>query len=230
MQNQCFIEVASFNDFARFVCALREYPLRTYTHYLNGKRVISSGMTLSNTLVLFYTSFTKKGRYLSYSAKGGKEYCDVVNSAKDIFTYAPIIHLDSQISPLKIMNDNLDDQFYPIKLKDLGSLARLTYDPHLPDEPSITLFAVPHKNNWYLGYLTSLEMDNVVYLFNYVKLKEEPNKPFLKYLGGEGKESVLSSTFEHGYPYLPIIKLKQSHSLFGFHSSDNNSTTASIQK
>ncbi len=220
MQNQCFIEVASFNDFARFVCALREYPLRTYTHDFNGKRVISSGMVLSNTLVLFYTSFTKSGRYLSYSAKGGKEYCDVVNSVKDISSYAPIIHLDSQLWPLKIMDNNLGDQFYPIRLKDLGSLARLTYDPQLPDEPSLTLFAVPHENNWYLGYLTSLDMDNVVYLFNYVKLKGEPNKPFLKYLGRQGKEPVFSSTFEHGYPYLPIIKLKQSHSLFGFNLSE----------
>ncbi len=173
-------------------------------------------MTLSNTLVLFYTPFYKHGRYLSYSARGGKEYCDIVHSASDISTYAPIIHLDSQIAPIKILNRNLDDEFRPIKLKDLGSLARLTYDPQLPDEPSITLFAVPHRDNWYLGYLTSLEMDDVVYVFNYVQLDSEPKKPFLKYLGREGKEPVFTSTFEHGYPYLPIIKLKQNHSIFGF--------------
>ena len=29
----------------------------------------------------------------------------------------------------------ISDQFHPIQVKDLGSLARLTYDPEFPDEP-----------------------------------------------------------------------------------------------
>ena len=214
-QSQCFVELASFNDLARFVCAFREYPLRVYSHELNGTMVLSSSLTLANTLLLFYTPMTKFGRYVSYSATGGKEYCDVVESTKNISTYAPIIHLESEITSLPIETDKTSDKFHPIRVKDLGSLARLTYDPELPDEANLALYAVPHKNSWLIGYLTSLEMDDVLYQFNYVELDSEPMKPFLKYKGHEGKEPELTSNFEHGFSYLSIVKVKNEHPIFG---------------
>ena len=54
-----------------------------------------------------------------------------------------------------------------------------------------------------------------VYCFNYVELDYEPNGPFLKYSGHEGKAPEFTNKFQHGFPYLPIIKLKQGHPLFG---------------
>lgn len=216
MQSQCFVELSSFNDLARFVCAFREYPLRVYSHEFNGTRVLSSGLTLANTLLLFYTPMIKFGRYVSYSATGGKEYCDVVESTKNISTYAPIIHLESEISTLQIETENTADKFHPIRVKDLGSLARLTYDPELPDEANLALYAIPHNSAWLIGYLTSLEMDDVFYQFNYVELDSEPMKPFVKYQGHEGKEPEFSESFEHGFSYLSIIKIKNDHPIFGF--------------
>lgn len=215
MQSQCFIELSSFNDFARFVCAFREYPLRVYSHEYTGTRILSSGLTLANTLLLFYTPMTKFGRYLSYNAIAGKEYCDVVDSTKNISTYAPIIHLESEVSPLPTQTEDIADKFNPIRVKDLGSLARLTYDPDLPDETNLTLFSIPHNNTWIIGYLTSLEMDDVFYQFNYVELESEPMKPFLKYQGHEGKEPEFSYSFEHGFSYLPVIKIKNENPIFG---------------
>jgi len=158
---------------------------------------------------------TRFGRYISYNATGGKEYCDIVESTKNISTYAPIIHLESEISALPIESENLADKFHPIRVKDLGSLARLTYDPELPDETNLTLYAIPHNNEWLLGYLTALEMDDVFYHFNYVKLDSEPMKPFVKYQGHEGKDPEFSDSFDHGFSYLSIIKIKNSHSIFG---------------
>ena len=216
MQSQCFVELSSFDDLARFVCAFREYPLRVYSHEFNGTRVLSSGITLANTLLLFYTSMTKFGRYVSYSATGGKEYCDIVESTKNISTYAPIIHLESEISPLTIELDKISDKFHPIRVKDLGSLARLTYNPELPDETNLALYGIPHNNSWLLGYLTSLEMDEVFYQFNYVELDSEPTKPFVKYQGHEGKEPEFTDNFEHGFSYLSVIKFKNEHPIFGF--------------
>ena len=215
-QSQCFIELHSFNDLARFVCAFREYPLRVYSHDLHGTRVLSSSLLLANTLLLFYIPMKKYGRYISYQASAGKEHCDVVESTKDISTYAPIIHMESKISPLPIKSEKISDTFHLIRVKDIGSLARLTYDPELPDEPNLTLYAIPHKNSWVMGYLTSLEMDNVYYQFNYVELDSEPLKPFIKYKGHEGKDPELSDNFEHGFSYLPIIKIKSEHEIFGF--------------
>ena len=105
----------AFNDLARFVCAFREYPLRVYSHEFNGTRVFSSGLTLANTLLLFYTPMTKFGRYISYHATGGKEYCNVVESTKTISTYAPIIHLESEISALPTETEKTSDKFHPMK-------------------------------------------------------------------------------------------------------------------
>ena len=215
-QSQCFVELSSFNDLARFVCAFRDYPLRVYSHDLAGTRVMSSGLTLANTLLLFYTTMTKYGRYISYQASTGKEYCDIVSSTKDISTYAPIIHMESEISPLPTNSDLISDMFHPIRVKDVGSLVRLTYDPELPDEPNLTFYAIPHRNSWVMGYITSLEMDSVYYQFNYVELDSQPSKPFVKYQGHEGKDPEFSDTFEHGFSYMPIIKIKSQHEIFGF--------------
>jgi hypothetical protein len=124
--------------------------------------------------------------------------------------------MDSEISPLSVKSEKITDQFHPIKVKDLGSLARLTYDPEFPVETNLTLYALPHKKSWVVGYITSLEMDEVYYNFNYVELNSEPIKHFIKYQGNQGKDPEFSNSFDHGYSYLPIIKIKSEHSIFGF--------------
>ena len=171
---------------------------------------------LSNTLIVFYSSMPKDGRYVSYQASSGNEICDVVDSTKDISQYAPIIHAESEISPLPEKTKDIPDQFHPIRLRDLGSLARLTYDPEFPDELDLTLYAVPRNSSWMLGYVTSLEMDEYYYNFNYVELDSEPVNYFMKYQGNHGEDPVFVNSFDHGFSYLPIIKIKEDHSLFGF--------------
>lgn len=215
-QNEFYIELSSFDDLARYACAFREYPRRVYSQKFNESQIISSSLTLSNTLLIFYIQLSKSGRYVSYQVIRGKEICDIVQSTKDISRYAPIIHMDSKISSLPVKSEKISDQFHPIKIKDLGSLARLTYDPEFPDEQSPTLFTLPHNNSWILGYLTSLEMDEVYYNFNYVELDSEPTKHFLKYQGNQGHDPEFSNNFDHGYIYLPIIKIRKEYSIFGF--------------
>lgn len=215
-QHECFIELSSFNDLARYACAFQEYPKRVYTQELDGSRIISSSQTLANTLLVFYTSVHKLGRYVSYQVIMGKEICDIVESTKNISRYAPIVHMASEISPLPAKSKKIADQFNPIQVQDLGSLARLTYDPEFPDEQNLTLYAFPSKKSWILGYVTSLEMDEVYYNFNYVQLDSEPIKHFMKYRGNHGQEPEFSDDFDHGYSYLPIIKIKNEHPIFGF--------------
>ena len=215
-QNECFVELSSFDDLARYACAFQEYPKRVYSQELNGSRIVSSSLTLANTLLIFYAQMPKSSRYISYQVTAGKEICDIVESTKNISHYAPIVHMDSEISSLSVKSKKITDQFHPIKIKDLGSLARLTYDPEFPDETNLTLYALPHKKSWVVGYITSLEMDEVYYNFNYVELDSEPIKHFIKYQGNQGKDPEFSNSFDHGYSYLPIIKIKSEHSIFGF--------------
>jgi len=214
-QDECFIELSSFDDLARYACALQEYPKRVYSQELDGSRIISSSVTLANTLMIFYTPMTKSGRYVSYQVNAGKEICDIVESTKTNSRYAPIVHMESKISTLPVKSKNLSDQFHPIQVKDLGSLARLTYDPEFPDEQNLTLYALPYKKSWIIGHITSLEMDEVYYNFNYVELDSEPTKHFVKYQGNQGQDPEFSDNFDHGYSYLPIIKIKTNHSIFG---------------
>ena len=215
-QNECFIELSGFNDLARYACAFRAYPQRVFSQEFDGSRIISSSLTLANTLLIFYTSMPKPGRYISYQVNAGKEICDIVESTKNISHYAPVIHMESEISSLPVKSKEITDQFHPIQVQDLGSLARLTYDPDFPDEQNLTLYAVPHEKSWVLGYITSLEMDEVYYNFNYVRLDSEPDKHFVKYRGNQGQDPEFSDNFDHGYSYLPIIKIKNEHSIFGF--------------
>ena len=214
-QNEYHVELSSFDDLARLACALQEYPKRVYSQELDGTRIISSSLTLANTLLIFYTPMPKSGRYVSYRVDSGKEICDIVESTKTNSNYAPIIHMESKISSLPVQSKKISDQFHPIQVKDLGSLARLTYDPEFPDEQNLTLYALPHNKSWVMGYITSLEMDEVYYNFNYVELDSEPTKHFVKYQGNQGQDPEFSDNFDHGYSYLPIVKIKSEHSIFG---------------
>ncbi len=213
-QSECLIELDSFDDLARFVCASREYPRRVYSHLVDGTRVLSSTLSLVNTLMILYYKMPKYGKYVSYRVRDGDETCGVVESTKDISHYAPIVHGVSDISSLPVETTSTD-QFRPIELQDLGSLARLTYDPELPEEPDLTLYAIPHDESWVVGYITSLDMQDTIYHFNYVRLTTKPTKSFLKYQGNHGQDPEFDDSFEHGYTYLPIIKIKQSHPIFG---------------
>ena len=214
-QNEYHVELSSFDDLARLACALQEYPKRVYSQELDGTRIISSSLTLANTLLIFYTPMPKSGRYVSYRVDSGKEICDIVESTKTNSNYAPIIHMESKISSLPVQSKKISDQFHPIQVKDLGSLARLTYDPEFPDEQNLTLYALPHNKSWVMGYITSLEMDEVYYNFNYVELDSEPTKHFVKYQGNQGQDPEFSDNFDHGYSYLPIVKIKSESSIFG---------------
>jgi len=214
-QNEYHVELSSFDDLARLACALQEYPKRVYSQELDGTRIISSSLTLANTLLIFYTPMPKSGRYVSYRVDSGKEICDIVESTKTNSNYAPIIHMESKISSLPVQSKKISDQFHPIQVKDLGSLARLTYDPEFPDEQNLTLYALPHNKSWVMGYITTLDMDEVYYNFNYVELDSEPTKHFVKYKGNQGQDPEFSDNFDHGYSYLPIVKIKSENSIFG---------------
>ena len=211
-----FVETESFLDFARYVCSLREYPLRVYAHKLRGNMVLATRLVLSNSIIAFYTDY-QKGRYLEYNAREGKENAKVVDSINTTSLYAPIIHLEtlpfSTNIPKKVIG-----KFKTSKVRDLGNLARLTYDPEWPEDPKVTLLAFPHKKKWIVGYISIIELDETVYCFYYVELDKEPVKPFIKYSGHRGVPAQFTNTFQHGFLYLPVVKLRKTPTVFGLKS------------
>ena len=207
------MEVNSFADFARYVCA-RKNPLRVYQFSYKKKNIFSTRKILSSTILHFFVVSEKDGRYISYDPLGGKESYSIVDETSKIGTYAPIVELDSLPFPIKLTK-RVKDKFKPIKIHELGDLARLTYDPEWPDDYEFTLLAFPYKKKWIVGYITKIDLDDTFFCFNYVTLDYEPTGPFLKYSGHKGGEATFTDKFQHGYPYLPVVKLKSAHPIFG---------------
>lgn len=214
MVDQYFVQTGSFLDFARLVCAFREYPLRTYSFKYKGKKIFSSRKFLQNSILHFYTDDIKDGRYISYDPSGGIEKASIVNSTTTISNYSPIIEIDSLPFQIKT-SKKIKDKFKTIKIHGLGDLARLTYNPELPEEIEPTLLAFPHKTKWVIGYLTEIELADIVYCFNYHELDNEPKFPFIRYSSHAGKPTEFSNKFQHGFSYFPVVKLKESHPIFG---------------
>ena len=211
---QYFVETASFLDFARLACAYREYPLRVYLFKYKGNMIFSCRKILTKSILHFYTPSIKDGRYISYNMQDGKEIADVVNSATSLTQHAPIVELDSIPFPIK-SSKQVIDKFKTIKIHELGDLARLTYNPEMPEDLDPTLYTFPYKKKWVIGYITIIELESPVFCFNYHELDDEPKLPFIKYSGHEGKPTGFSDRFQHGYHYFPVVKLKQAHPIFG---------------
>lgn len=188
--------------------------MRVYAHKFNDKMILSSRMVLSNSILAFYTDY-ENGRYIEYDPKGGKETAKVVDSIKSSSEYAPIVHLDSLPFPIKKYK-KIAEKFKISKVLDLGNLARLTYDPEYPDNPKVTLLCFPKDGKWIVGYMTTIELAETVYCFYYVELDKEPDKAFIKYSEHKGIPAQFTDIFQHGFPYLPVVKLKKEHPIFGF--------------
>lgn len=214
MVTQYFVEVASFLDFARYVCALREYPHRVYEFSYKKNNIFSSRKLLSKSILHFFIVSAQDGRYISYDPLGGKESATIVNEITKTGHYAPIVQLDSLPFPIKLTK-TIRDKFKPIKIHELGDLARLTYDPEWPENYDFTLVSFPYRKKWVIGYITKVELDDTFFCFNYVELDNEPPSPFLKYSGHKGGKAEFTNKFQHGYPYLPVVKIKSAHPIFG---------------
>lgn len=214
-QVQCHVELGGFDDLARYACALREHPCRVYSHLIRKKRVLSSTLRLSNTLVVFWTEMPGEGRYVSYRAGAGREECRMAGSTKGVAKYAPIIHMEKEVVDLPVRAKNLPDRLHPVEVSDLGSLARLTYDPDSPENPDPALYCLKRGRSWMVGRITSLEMDAMVYSFNHVRLNSEPAGNFLRYRGHRGQDPEFTDSLDHGYMYLPLIRIKGRHQIFG---------------
>lgn len=214
-----YIQVASPLEFSRLVCALERAPRVSFLHDHYGKKILSVQMDiLKEKPIVYYTSLDNYGHYLTYGFRAGKEESGIVDSTSDASRlYSPIVKIKSLPDTLK-PGDGTDDKYQPIELEDLSSLAKLTWGF---DEIPFPLFSFPHKNQWCVGVFMNFNEDGPSY-FCYVVLDDEPDKPFLKFTTNIGVEPTLvDNTSEHGYSYIKIIKLKDTHPLVDYDRLQN---------
>ena len=210
-----YIQVHSPLEFTRLVCALERAPRVSFLHEHNGTKILSVQMDLiKERPVIYYTPVENIGHYLSYGFKAGKEQSLVVNSTLDNSKiYSPIIKIKSLPKTLQPNSTIESERYQPIELEDLSSLAKLSYGF---EEAPFPLFAFPHENSWLLGVFLNFNEDGDSY-FCYVTLENEPIQPFLKHTTTNENEPTLSeNTDEHGFSYIKIIKLHNTHPLVDY--------------
>jgi hypothetical protein len=209
-----YIEVSSTLEFSRLVCALERAPRVSFLHEHNGQKVLSVQMDiLKEKPIVYYTPFEHSGHYICYGLKAGKEESNIVNSTSDASKlYSPIVRIKSLPDALKPGNGTTD-RYQPIELEDLSSLAKLTWGF---EEIPFPLFLFPHTDKWLVGVFMNFNEEGTSY-FCHVVLDSDPEKPFLKFTTNNDTEpSFVENPSEHGYSYIKIIKLKETHPLVDY--------------
>ena len=209
-----YVQVNSTLEFSRLVCALERAPRVSFLHDYNGAKILSVQMDiLKEKPIVYYTPLENNGHYLCYGLKGGKEESDIVNSTSDASKlYSPIIRIKSLPKTLKPGNGTLD-RYQPIELEDVSSLAKLTWGF---DEVPFPLFLFPHNDKWLLGVFMNFNDEGTSY-YCHVVLNDDPDKPFLKFSSTNATEpTFVENPSEHGFSYIKIIKLRDTHPLVDY--------------
>ena len=209
-----YVQVNSTLEFSRLVCALERAPRVSFLHDYNGAKILSVQMDiLKEKPIVYYTPLENHGHYLCYGLKGGKEESDIVDSTSDASKlYSPIIKIKSLPKTLKPGNGTLD-RYQPIELEDVSSLAKLTWGF---DEVPFPLFLFPHNDKWLLGVFMNFNDEGTSY-YCHVVLNNDPEKPFLKFSSTNGSEpTFVDNPSEHGFSYIKIIKLRDTHPLVDY--------------
>ena len=214
-----YIEVGSNLEFSRLVCALERTPRVSFLHEHDGKKVLSVQMDLlKEKPIIYFTPVEKLGHYLCYGFKAGREESSVVNSTIDTARlYSPIIKIKSLPASLR-SGSGIVDKYHPIELEDMASLAKLSYG--FEDSP-FPLFSFPFKDKWLMGVFMNFSEEGISY-FCHIVMDEEPKRSFLKFATNNGiQPSIVDDPNEHGYSYIKIIKLKDTHPLVDYDQVHN---------
>ncbi len=209
-----YIQVNSTLEFSRLVCALERAPRVSFLHDYDGQKILSVQMDiLKEKPIVYFTPLENIGHYLCYDLKGGKEKSEIVNTTSDTSKlYSPIVKIKSLPKTLRPGNGTLD-RYQPIELEDLSSLAKLTWGF---DEIPFPLFLFPHNDKWLIGVFMNFTDEGTSY-FCYVVLDSDPQKPFIKFSSSNGSEPIfVENPSEHGYSYIKVIKLRDTHPLVDY--------------
>ncbi|MFB5635750.1 MAG: hypothetical protein ACE5RB_03895 [Nitrosopumilus sp.] len=209
-----YIQVYSTLEFTRLVCALERAPRVSFLHDYDGKKILSVQMdVLKEKPIVYYTHLENNGHYLCYDFKGGKEKSEIVDTTSDASKlYSPIVRIKSLPKTLQPGNGTLD-RYQPIQLEDMSSLAKLTWGI---EEVPFPLFLFPHNDKWLIGVFMNFNDEGTSY-FCHVVLDSDPQKPFLKFTtSNTSQPAFVENTNDHGFSYIKIIKLKDTHPLVDY--------------
>jgi len=202
-------ELVSINDLGRLVCAFERTPQPIFAFKDSNKwNLIIQFQIDEKKIDYFYAQSNEIGSFLGYKSVYGDEIVEffpVVQNAS--YIYAPIIFLKK--SPFKLnKQDNMPLKNVPfIELEDLGSLIRIVTYKILYEESPLPVFLCSKNSTSMLFTMLSYSEEGPARIF-YLKLKEVPQKKFIKYASDRKDFHYTNNVDESGSVYVKIIKLR----------------------
>jgi hypothetical protein len=222
-----FIQAESLNEIARLVCAMERTPLPLFAIKNGSQNMIATQLDLFAGVPVFYYSHSSEvKRFLGYRATQNGEEISLVNSPTNpVLIHAPIIDI-VKLPPIfeKGLFDSLSHakyegpKFLSVKVKDLVALVQVASYKMLFEEPPLPIFAFPFadgegRKKWKVGTFTRIEEYEEASIFFYLEQEEKIEQNFVRYSVGKAEASLTNRTDEHGYIFIKIIRLGESHPL-----------------
>lgn len=214
-----FIEVSTVQDFGRLVCAFERTPLLTFSFKSDKDDVLATQIDfLNNVPVIYYVKYSCCGQYLAYRNNGGIEDVSIVENIQNpSLVYSPIISVD-KFPPIfwRRPKGTRNMNYAPIKLSNFQSLVKIASYKMVYEESPLPLFVFTStkKSKYIIGTaLNMAESDGVSY-FYFATIPENPRFSFIRYSSLKSEDPVFTNNIEeHGYIYIKLIKLLDSHPL-----------------
>jgi hypothetical protein len=222
-----FVQTDSLNDLARLVCALERAPLPLFAIKEGSQNMIATQLDLFSGVPVFYYSYSNEvKRFLGYRTTQNGEEISLVNSpTNSSLVHAPIIDVVKLPSIFeKGLFDSMSHanyegpRFLSLKVRDLVALIQVASYKMLFDEPPLPIFAIPFsdgegKKRWKIGTFTRIEDYEEASIFFYFEQDERYEQNFVKYSISKAEASLTNRTDEHGYVFIKVIRLNESHPL-----------------
>jgi len=214
----CFVGLESLTELGRLSCALERAPFPLFAFKQGGAmRIAAQADLFLGTPIFYYVDTDAAGEFLAYRNSGDGEEVQLVSAANNAsYLYAPIIRIN-KMPPGLDAKDDFQDKFMSVEVENLPSLVKVGTYKMLFEEPPLPLFGFKNGNGWVIGTFARIDDYEEASLFFYLKTKEEPSSGFVRYAPDKISETrFVQKTDEHGFYYIKVVKLKETHPLVQF--------------
>jgi hypothetical protein len=214
----CFVKLGTLTELGRLSCALERapFPLFAFKHG-DSTRIAAQADLFLGTPIFYYVDVQAAGEFLAYRNSGDGEEVQLVPAANNAsYLYAPIIRINHMPSGLDA-KDDFTDKFMSVEVENLPSLVKVGTYKMLFEEPPLPLFAFEQGGGWVIGTFARIDDYEEASLFFYLKAKEQPTSGFVRYAPDKIVETkFVAKTDEHGFYYIKVVRLDETHPLVDF--------------
>jgi hypothetical protein len=224
-----FIRAENLNEIARLVCAMERAPLPLFSIRNGSQNLIATQLDLfAGVPVFYYCTSNEVKRFLGYrTTQSGEEVILSDSAANSAFVHAPIIDViklpsifETGMSHSIAGSGYFGPKFLSMKVKDMLALVQVASYKMMYDEPPLPIFEFPStspegQTKWKLGTFTRIEEYEEGSMFFYLEQEGRINQNFVRYSVNKPEAITTNRTDEHGYLFIKIVRLDETHPLVG---------------